>query len=236
MRLLIATPVDGNARTGSVCAAYHRAVLALQRMGDTAPLSLIFNDDIVRARSQAVHFALKREDWDYVLWIDSDTVFDPEIVPRMLATGHPVVGAPYPRKRIPARFPYKPLDESLQSGGFNIVRDCIEVDYLGFGFMLTSRKALQSMVDWYREEDWYTLQHPDGDLEDVVGLFKQIVVPRTSPSGRKARDLLSEDYSFCHRWRAIGGKVQMYVGEGAPLGHVGLHEYTAELADLARLT
>lgn len=42
-------------------------------------------------------------------------------------------------------------------------------------------------------------------------------------TGKRTRyDLLAgEDVSFCKRWRAIGGKVMLYIGPGTPITHLG---------------
>jgi hypothetical protein len=228
-RLIIATPVDGTPTTGFVSCAYHNAVNRLYRAGAVSvPSELMFSDDIVRARSRAAWFALQRPGWEWMLWIDNDTAFDDAIVGRMihlaLTDGHEFIAAPYPRKRIPAAFPYKPLDENIAAGRQPVVNDCMEVDYIGFGFVLLARSCLEKMTAHYYEEDWFLDERGSDAPHPTVGLFKQVLTSK--------RELLSEDYSFCHRWRAMGGKVQMYVGEGAPLGHVGTHVFVGDRQEL----
>jgi hypothetical protein len=43
--------------------------------------------------------------------------------------------------------------------------------------------------------------------------------------GIKDKHMPSEDYAFCRRWRAIGGKVYAYLGKGSPVNHHGKHMY-----------
>jgi hypothetical protein len=38
--------------------------------------------------------------------------------------------------------------------------------------------------------------------------------------------LLSEDYSFCLRWRRLGGRVYVYA-RGGIIHHAGVHDWTA---------
>ena len=52
-------------------------------------------------------------------------------------------------------------------------------------------------------------------------MFGLIFTPTNLFEGQPWRTMLSEDYSFCASWRAIGGKVMMYVGPGSPVGHIG---------------
>jgi len=45
-------------------------------------------------------------------------------------------------------------------------------------------------------------------------------------------DLLSEDHALASRWRAMGGKVWLYLGKGAPATHHGEHAYRGILESL----
>ncbi len=244
-RLLIATPLDGNQSTAYVSAGYHHAVRQLERAGAvTIPSTLCFQDDLARARSRCVWYALKKGGFDYLLFWDDDVVptdmsIVPRMVERMVADGHQVLGAPYPRKRILATFPYKPLTDQLRTGKILVTNDCIEVEMMGIGFCLISRACLEQMVEHYAHE-WWLDSHDGADLHETVAIFKQVhtdetMVDRGDGVMIRHRDLYSEDYSFMHRWRAMGGKVHMYVGQGAPVGHVGGHVFTGERADLGRV-
>lgn len=228
-RLLIATPVYGRPEAATVSYAYHTAVRVLERSGSVIlPADLTYADDLVRARSQCAWWALQRKAaWDAVLWWDEDVVVqDVGIIDRMMATEHDVIGAPYPRKRLPACFPYKPLTK----GATPIVNACIEVQRLSFGFMITTRNALETMARHYSDE-WYSHEPMDGTpVRRVIAMFKQV----HTPEANLHRELLGEDYSFCERWRATGGKVHMFVGQGAPLGHQGPFVFTGEPAELGR--
>jgi hypothetical protein len=203
------------------------------------PESLFFADDLVRARSRAVSYALERKAWDWVLWWDDDVApQDVSIVQRMVETaqrhGYDMLGAPYPRKRIPAKFPYKPIQQQSP-----IVNDCVEVDLLAFGFMLTSRHCLQYMSDSY-DDIWFSDRHDDGPFRRIPALFSLVHGPEyvaLNESGESVllRDLYSEDYSFCRRWRDIGGKVHMYVGNHTPLAHIGSCAYLGSKAELGNV-
>ncbi len=227
-RLIIATPTDGAPPFATVTWGYHNAVRQLERAGaNVIPSQVSFADDLARARSRCVWHALQK-DFDWLLFWDDDVVpANTQIVPDMIEAaklgGHHWLGAPYPRKRIPASFPYKPLGSRTE-----VIRDCAEVELLAIGFTLISRECLASMVAFYAEEEWFTDGHDAGNVHETVGIFKQVTTPtRTMPDGRRFRELLSEDYSACYRWRAMGGRVQMYVGPGSPVAHVGMHSFEA---------
>jgi hypothetical protein len=154
--------------------------------------------------------------------------------------GHDWLAAPYPRKRIPTRYPYRPLRAAPgEPTGLRIVNDCAEVEACAIGFTLTRRSCLARMVDHYREEEWFTDVHDPVNPHETVAIFRQIQTPTEYVHGAdggtmRYRDLLSEDYSACHRWRAMGGKVHMFVGEGSPVGHVGGQLYQGTRAELGQ--
>lgn len=231
-RIVIATPTYGDPNSAVVSYAYHRAVRRFEKEGAhvIGDASIVFSEDVGRARSRAVWYALQRTGWTHILWWDADVAIqDHGIVERMLATGYDVVGAPYPRKRPgDPSIPYVPTEEFRRTGEARVdSKTCLEVNALGFGFVLTSRECLERMVEEYAGE-WWTDVRGHSEPHEVVAIFKQIHTdPVTLPDGTRFREWLTEDYSFCKRWRDIGGKVHMYVGQGTPLGHVGGHVYTA---------
>jgi hypothetical protein len=236
-RILIATPTDGRPDSAHVTWAYHQAVRNLERSGCVSlPATIGFSDDLAKARSRLARVALERDGWDAVLWLDDDVApQDVSIIGRMASSGHDVIGAPYPRKRIPALIPYKPLASTLETGRLSVEGDCTEVELLAFGCMLTSRRCLESMVAAYREGDWFSDSHDGIVARETVAIFGQVQTPTREVDGHRHRDLLGEDYSFCYRWRAIGGRVMMYVGAGAPVRHIGGHEFTATRAEIGNV-
>lgn len=237
-RLVIATPIYGTPETATVHAGYHHAVRALERRGaEIIPHEIMFSDDICRARARCVDYALRRG-FDWLMFWDSD-VFprDPSIVARMLeratVDGHHWLGAPYPRKRMPAMFPYRELPGKA---ALEVVRDCAEVEALAIGFTLISQWCLQKMWNHYRSTLWFSdwRGSPDGAFEprELVDLFDFMREPERQVAGHRFREKLSEDYAACVRWRALGGKIQMYVGDGAPVAHIGSHVYTGRRDEL----
>jgi hypothetical protein len=221
-RLLICTPLDGDPRTATVHWTYHNAVRQLERAGAVVmPAELLFAYDVSRARSVAAWRALQRPDWDWVLWFDEDVVVsDTSIVPRMIERAEEddrihILGKPYPRKRLPLEYPVRPLPGHMATGAIQIDRDVAEVEAVPFGFTLTSRGCLQEMSECYQDE----LRCKTDKGETVPMLFAL-----TFADTARGREYLSEDNSFCHRWRALGGKVHAYFG-GDPLGHTGAYTF-----------
>jgi hypothetical protein len=171
----------------------------------------------------------------------------------MLASGHDFVGAPYPRKRLhwdrvamavsqgtvlerqdpeylqaaAYDYPYRlggPSGEAEGRAAIEVRNGCVEVEAMGFGFTLTSRRCLERMWQAYAP----TLSFGDvldGQLAWTVALFQLALPPQNEVPPYAIDPLLSEDYSFCARWRALGESVHLYVGNGSPLHHVGSHVF-----------
>ena len=223
--ICIATPYRGaELRAGTVSLGYHQFTLALEReMGATGlDATLMVACDVVRARNRAVGHVLRDlPGITHVLWLDDDTF--PEdvddgirVIREMLALGEHMVSWPYTTKSQPLRWVHQHLD-----GGIVVdERGCIAVRGVGFGFTLTSAEMLRRMA-----EDAVRYGNTYWDLpkpHDIANLFGQMI--DTAPDGR--RFLGSEDFSFCKRWRDLGGTVQLYV-KGGVLMHAGGHCWSA---------
>ena len=152
------------------------------------------------ARNQLFDWALQ-EGFDYVLWIDSDIVFEPEDFVKLLnaradfasglyfgkAKPHQPIAYINQKRRTPFHYasaePIKDFNRSQS------------VDAVGFGFVLLSKKC----------------------CEQIRKKF-----PRPFEPMRQ----MGEDLSFCWRWRHLnkGNKIQLVADTN--LGHMGDYIYT----------
>lgn len=222
-RLMIATPVYGTTETASIALGYHTALMRL--MKDPAVQLLdgfsFCNVDLVRARSRMLRMFLGSSATHCLFW-DADVVpGDLMIIRHMLLSGKDLIGAPYPRKRVhwdkcanaddpeaeAYTYPYQ------SSGVIKVENGCASIDHLGFGFTLVSRHCAEVMTEHYGPMLTFR-DGIDGQFTPTVALFNLMI-----------RDglLLSEDFSFCQRWKDIGGEVSLYVGPCSPVNHLGSH-------------
>lgn len=189
-----------------------------------------WGQDIIRTRSRMVARFLAGQG-THLLFLDDDVSFDPVVIAGMLAANKNFVGAPYPRRlqpdwervekvatqnpvnrgpleayayQYPVRLDRKKTTQADASG-------CLLVDGIGMGCCLLTREALQQMSDCYRG----TLAFNDAG-NPAVALFMLLIVDG---------ELLSEDFSFCERYRTMGGGVYCYLGEGSPVDHHGIIKY-----------
>ena len=101
--------------------------------------------------------------------------------------------------------------------------------YAGGGFQLIHRSALEKMVAAYPETRFNRVHDlpMSGSRRDVVrssnlfALFDCIIDPESGA-------YLSEDYSFCLRWRRIGGEI--WLDAASKLNHSGPYEFVGDHA------
>lgn len=214
--LLIATPVRcSEPLAATVTVGYSCASRALACQMPTVFLQ-VFGLDVVRARNRVVGQLLRDPtyaDVTHVLWWDDDQwPEDVRIVGKMMALGEDVVGAAYTNKRSPTRYVHQPWPGS--SGPDE--RGLYDVRGVGMGFTLTSRACLETMA---RGAEWYwDLPEP----RECPNIFGQLIDEFDS-----RRVLLSEDFSFCKRWREdYDGKIKIYTKAGI-VYHAGAHAWSA---------
>ena len=231
MKLAIATLLEGPPET----AQCHFSVQQAQRkvQGEVVNIANVWgvitgNVDVVRARDRVARIFLQNTDASHLLWWDSDVLPDDlGIIQRLVDTGHDCVGVPYRRKNDHELYPYKMLDPTGDVADRLVERGCVEIDWIAAGFLLTSRPCLQDMWNAYHADRWYIDYTAERrEHHETVSMFDMVYTePRHGPDGEPWRTKLSEDYSFCKSYRDIGGRVFMFVGEGAPVGHIGAKVY-----------
>lgn len=155
------------------------------------------------AREKIVHYFLSPEcDATHLFFFDDDTSVRGEDVLRLIDADKDVCGIAY-RKRL------RDMQEheyTIQIGDWEQepVDGMLEVTRMGTGAMLIKRRALAAMAGYYSELSY---ESPVGDR--YHGLFRETVTP----------GFVSEDYSFCDRWTAMGGKIFCLLD--ADTGHQG---------------
>ena len=94
--------------------------------------------------------------------------------------------------------------------------------YAGTGFMMVKREALLRMGAAHPElrfRSVHARHMPPSD--NLCALFDCLIDPETGA-------YLSEDYSFCRRWRALGGEV--WLDLASRLTHTGADDFAGDAA------
>ena len=244
--IVVATPCFG----GLVTQSYMMSILQLTQRAardefDMDVLMLSGDSLISRARSVLVGRFLDNPLATHLLFVDADISFDSEQVLRLLRFDKDFVAGLYPLKQIDWQaFPARAVrGEPLEAAGLSYVgKICTEPDlrvedgfatgqYAGNGFQLMKRAVLERMFAAYPELqfkaiDTLTAGMPSKD--NLFALFDCMIDPENGT-------YLSEDYSFCRRWKAIGGEI--WLDLRSRLTHAGVQHFvgdcTSRFASLA---
>ena len=193
MKILLGMPTVGTIPTKTVI-----SLLATVERGKVEPM--IVSGSLVYDARDAIAMYAVENDYDYVLYVDSDMVFNADDLRRLLAHQVGICSGLYvtrdgrnenviyskviTRRRFPYRKPERIPDNSTT--GFAPVSAC------GFGFCLIKTSVLKSMLKYYKS------------------LFE--------PSKG-----VGEDIAFCLRAKRVGFKT--FVDRDVKLGHVGEKVY-----------
>lgn len=139
------------------------------------------------------------DDCDYVLWIDSDMVFNADLLEKLLEKieGKDFISVLAFTRHIPVSPNAYVIDASKQSLRYKLIKNypknqLFKVDAAGFGTVLTSAKILKAVFDKYERPF-----NPD------MGL--------------------GEDLAFCYRARQLG--FDLWCDSSVKVGHVGRYVY-----------
>lgn len=243
--VLIGTPCYG----GLVTHVYMQSVLKMVAYGASRnimfTLGLLAHDSLVpRARNTLMAKFLDTPGLTHLFFIDADIDFPAEAIVRMLEMDQEIVAGMYPLKVIHwpqvAKHAATASEEELPHTGLNYVgipckgeemeerNGFVTGNYAGTGFMLIKRSAAEKMIAAYPETKYKLAQTypiPKNPSQNNYNLFDCIVDPDTGT-------YLSEDFTFCHRWRKIGGKI--WLDRETRLTHVGNFQFEGCPADSMR--
>ena len=199
---------------------------------------------ITRARNNCVAKFLENKEWTHLFWIDSDIGFSPDSFYRLLLADKDVVAGVYPLKR--ENWPQAGLPAGMTQADFERMYTSytvntndknengeivLKVDEEGFmkvhdaptGFMVIKRSVFEKMIEAYPELNYVS----DSDYSpENKGLHYRFFDCMVDPESKR---YLSEDYTFCHLWRQIGGEV--YVDVQSNLTHQGAKVYHGSFAE-----
>lgn len=215
--LLITVP----SHDGKYEAAFLRSLMGTRDMLASTKAKFEFAElnycaDIALARARLFGTFL-RSNHTHMLTIDADMGWMPQDVLRLFEHGYDFVCAAGPKKKYPLEFAFesatpeghpKPMRASADGLSF-------EITGAGMAFTMISRACAEKMAARYAKLQF---EVDNGVVE--YGLFDPYYV------GKKR---CSEDYSFCRRWTAIGGKIHML--PHIRMKHVGPHTFEGCLMD-----
>jgi hypothetical protein len=166
---------------------------------------------------EGVLWSAMQTDATHLFWIDDDMTWEPETVLSLLSAGLDFTAVVGMRKTTPLAPACNVLPGAAvfdHRTGFMEVRD------VGFAFVCLRREVIDRLCEANPD-----LQYQTGDGSKQYALFLDMIDRDSVAEGER----LGEDFSFCRRWRAIGGRI--WVDPHAELGHWGVSNYRGKLAD-----
>ena len=239
-KLLIATPAFGEVFYTPYVHSIFRLHRALTPKNWSLTFASIAYSDVAEARDFLISHWFDKTDASHLLFVDADMGFDPQLVLDMLALKKPVVGAIYTRRQVDlARLAKlaaegEPAERAIARAHDFIVRPVrgrparrlngfLEVDGCGAGLLLIQRACIDTMLKKMPEiSDAAAPKNSPlaKNLTRLIRAFDQIAVD----GGR-----LSEDFSFCRRWRTCGGEI--WARTDKSVTHIGLHRFESRYMD-----
>jgi hypothetical protein len=234
--ILVGTPCYG----GVVTTEYLASLLGLQRelarQGIGFSLEMPSTSLITVGRNYIVSKVLQDPQISHLLFIDADVGFDPAVVPRYLAAEKDIVAGVYPIKhlnlpairQLPAGSPVAATFHyavTVGEGPHSVSNGLVQAEHAATGFMLIRRQALERMAAQHPELKYrHSFTHLPGAAaggDHFYALFDTSI-------DRDQGLYLPEDYTFCKRWRAMGGEI--WVDALSKFQHVGHLVYEGDFS------
>ena len=212
--------------------------------------SLLKSSLVQQGRNLCVsEFLSDPENYDYLLFIDSDIDFQSKTIFTMMEKDKDLIACPYPMKSFDwdkawRRLHKEALDEAdhLSKSGYTfpikvgnkneirVTNGVAEVSHAPTGCMLIKRSLIEKMMAHHPELKINQPTIVNGKevfKENFYNLFDCIHDPKT-------KEFFGEDFGFCKRWTEMGGKVYAYIMDY--ITHTGEYQYCGRLWDELQYT
>lgn len=218
VHLHIGIPCYGGMVSEPTMTSFLRFVLMASQMKLNWSLDTMVNESLVtRARNNLMAKMMTNNQATHFMFIDADIRFQPESIFQMIAHDKDVIGGLYPKKALPINYVIN-LKPTVTVQG-----DIYTVDTMGTGFLLFKRHVYEKLIN----------AHPETKYVDDIGLGKQYEPMMYSIFDTiidEKGHYLSEDWTFCRRWQAIGGEI--WAHSKTLLNHVGHYEFAGDISKL----
>lgn len=165
---------------------------------------------VQRARNDIVQLALD-SNVDDLVFIDTDVDWSPQDFFKLLNHKADIVGGVYPKKGDTEQYPVKIDLKSAKTTDEGL----IEVSGLPTGFMRITKNALQKI--WNASPEYKEVHK-----EKPIRMCFNVTI-------NDQKELVSEDISFCEKWKELGGK--LYLDPSINLSHVGIKRWNGNFLE-----
>jgi hypothetical protein len=255
-KIFIATPMFGGQANYMYMISLINLLTQLGQNGIASMFEIAANESLItKARNILVEGFLK-SDATHLLFLDADLGFDAGDVVRMIQADKDLIGGQYAKKKINwdvvkrvvqgcpdippphinaviAESTFRPIGDQMS---FDINQP-VEVESIATGMMLVKREVFTQMA-----EKMPDIQIISGGSETMdPKTMTRITDPHRTAHAffdvsidPVSRAYTSEDFTFCQRWRKLGG--QVFLAPWTRTVHVGTYEYVCDLGAIAKYT
>lgn len=185
---------------------------------------------IVDARNCMLTWWYDDTDYDHLLMVDRDMQFAPSLVFDAMKLEKPLVGVIYSKRQLPnpGDTIWSTIVGTPEEADQPVVNGFQKWKYVGGGVLLIHRSLVTEMLKKMPELcDFVDVgSHKRTGVTRMIRAFDEIKLDNGIH--------LSEDNSFCERWRRCGGEV--WAGVGYPIGHIGKFNYCIQADELLGLS
>lgn len=146
-------------------------------------------------------------DCDELVFIDSDVAWESGALLKIIDAPVDLVAGIYPTRCDPVKYNVRWIQERKELWA-DPETGLLEAEAVPTGFMKISRNCITKMIEAY-PQTYYNDKTKDNKFWP---LFESYIDPELNWK-------FGEDYSFCYRWRNIGGKV--WLDPEIAMGHIG---------------
>jgi len=222
--IFFATPCYGGMLTDQYFLSMFRTQQILMEHGIDFRITTLRNESLVtRARNILVAMYLESP-CTHMMFIDADIEFDCESIIRMLALDKDIIAGAYPKKTLPVDYAINFKFKDAARRVINADNGAVEVLDASTGFFLMKRGVFDKMILAYPELHYKNDSSIDPKFNKYCCAFFDTWLDP------KDNRYLSEDYTFCRRWQAIGGRI--WLDPNTKLNHVGSYTFAGDIASV----
>jgi hypothetical protein len=218
VHLHLGIPAYGGMISEPTFTSFLRFTLLASQVGLNWSLDTMVNESLVtRARNNLMAKMMTNDKATHFMFIDADIRFQAESIFQMISCDKDVIGGLYPKKSLPINYVINLKPTTTVQG------DIYTVDTMGTGFLLFKRGVYERLIK----------AHPETKYVDDIGLGKQyepMMYAIFDCVIDQRGHYLSEDWTFCRRWQAIGGEI--WAHSKVLLNHCGHYEFAGDLEKL----
>lgn len=138
--------------------------------------------DIIVSKSATSKVPFCGEEYDYILWIDSDQVFTPEDFEALREADKDIIAASIRTTSMDYACGWWKGNKVIRIKNMDVYDEPVEVDYVGFGFTLIKKGVYESIeYAWHRHENTENGEYMSEDLSFMTRVrekgFKVFVHP-----------------------------------------------------------